>query len=315
MAMKHIAILALNNRLGASLISMLDIFSVAAEMSCLKISVVTTNGESIASRSGVNFPSDYKLTQAPDADAIIISSCINYKAQLEYQRDTILPWLHKQSQQGAIIGALNSGIVVLSMSGLLDNQKATSDWNACTRLQQVFPKVEFDPNQNLIASDKTVTSSGAYASESLSLYIIEKLLSPDIAEACIKELTLNTERRKKRRSNKITNRKHKDDRIHTAQNWIEENFNDEINLSQLAHMSNMSLRNFIRRFKDACGETPISYIQRLRIEEAKRLLQHTTLTVESISLKVGYQTESYFRQLFKRHTKLTPNQFRKNGHE
>lgn len=308
---KCIVLLALNPTMGSALITPLEVLTHGASLVPLKIITATLNGEPIVTRSGFTIEADCGLDAVHDCHGVMVTSCMHYDSGVEPLRDQVVPWLRRQYRSGVLVGALGSGIVTLAMSGVLARQQATAHWSAVSRLQQVFPDIQFAPEYSLLDQNNVFTSSGGYAGEVLSLYFLERLFGREAAERCAAELMLDMDRvRPGRAVDLLPLRRHQDERIHRVQTWLDRHFMEDVNLEWLAQRHHMSLRNFMRRFKDACGETPLGYLQRIRMEEAKRLLDHTSLSVEAIADKVGYQTESHFRRLFKRHTRLTPAQYR-----
>ena len=104
---------------------------------------------------------------------------------------------------------------------------------------------------------------------------------------------------------------HSDDYILTIQEWIEKNFNQNFNYDRLAHQSGMSRRTMERRFKNATGETPLTYQQSIRVEVAKRLLENESRSFDEITYQVGYEDSSIFRKIFSKQTGLVPTEYRK----
>lgn len=102
---------------------------------------------------------------------------------------------------------------------------------------------------------------------------------------------------------------HSDSRILTVQDWLEKHYQENISVKQLATLAGMSFRTFYRRFKAATGDTPLIYLQRLRIETAKRALETTLQSVEEVSYAVGYENSSFFRKLFKQYSGLSPKEY------
>jgi transcriptional regulator GlxA family with amidase domain len=103
---------------------------------------------------------------------------------------------------------------------------------------------------------------------------------------------------------------HNDETISKCQHWLQQNISQNISLEQMADYCAMSKRNFIRRFKKALNETPANYLQQIRIEAAKRLLENTHLRFEDIVNKVGYEDSGAFRRVFTKHTNLSPISYR-----
>lgn len=309
--MKHIALLVMNNNMGSSLIAPLEILSKAGERVALRISVVTPTGGPVVSRSGLSIEADCAIAQVGHADAIIVTSCPDAAALSQELCDDAIAWLVEQHRLGRLIGAIDSGIFMLGLSGFLDGKQAAADWHAVANLRDNFPLSTFSPEQNLVGNSAMVTGAGGYAGEDVALFVLDKLLGGDVARETARDLMINVSRAYQAHSDVMQRyRAHNDDRIMAVQAWLDLNYMHEISIESMARSNYMSSRNFVRRFKDACGESPLTYIQRLRVEQAKRLLEQTSMTVEEVSVKVGYQTESYFRKLFKRYTSKTPAQYR-----
>jgi transcriptional regulator GlxA family with amidase domain len=154
------------------------------------------------------------------------------------------------------------------------------------------------------------TSGGAFSSLNLVLYLIEKFYGPEIAIQLSKEFSIDMDR--------VTQayfavfqgqRNHTDDQIHKAQSFIEKNYNREISVEQIAMHTNMSKRNFIRRFKGATRNNPLEYLQRVKIESAKRNIEKGSRNINSIMYEAGYNDIKTFRSIFKRITGITPQDY------
>ena len=173
--MKHIVLLALNNQSGSALITPLEILSQVAESQDLKLTVATLSGGPVVSRSGLEIAADQPLAEVGSADAIMITSCLDYQSDPE-QQTAALCWLREQHRQGTLVGALGTGIVFMALSGLLENRTATADWQGVSRLREAFPDVDFDPRHTLIECDGLVSCAGGYAGDVLSLYMVEQVV-------------------------------------------------------------------------------------------------------------------------------------------
>ena len=152
---------------------------------------------------------------------------------------------------------------------------------------------------------------GVYASIDLALYIVEKLCGRDIAMGCAKSLVVHMPRTYQTSFAVLPfGRDHGDAVVRNSEDWLHNHFPDEIDLDQLAKDMALAPRTFLRRFKAATGETPLAYLQRLRTNAAKQMLEEDRMTIQEVSLAVGYEDVAFFRDLFKRHTGLAPGAYR-----
>jgi len=103
---------------------------------------------------------------------------------------------------------------------------------------------------------------------------------------------------------------HADDAITRVQQYMEKNYNKTITMTEMAGISSMSPRNLIRRFEQATSNTPLEYLQRFRIENAKKMLENKNDGIEQIAMKCGYEDMSFFRKVFKRHVGMTPREYK-----
>jgi transcriptional regulator GlxA family with amidase domain len=150
-----------------------------------------------------------------------------------------------------------------------------------------------------------------HAALDLSLYLVEKFCGHEIAMESSKALLIETPRAWQAGFAVIPLKtEHNDESISLAQDWLHQNFHRTFSLETPAKRAGMSLRNFIRRFKEATGDTPLIYLQKLRVAAAKRLLESNHRTMQEVSDAVGYQDVAFFRSLFQRHTGVSPSAYR-----
>ena len=150
-----------------------------------------------------------------------------------------------------------------------------------------------------------------HAALDLSLYLVEKFCGHEVAVQSAKALLIETPRAWQAGFAIVPLKtEHSDDSISSAQEWLHQNFHKTFPLEAPAGHVGMSLRNFVRRFKQATGDSPLMYLQKLRIAAAKRLLESDHRTVQEISEAVGYQDVAFFRNLFQRHTGVSPSAYR-----
>lgn len=227
--------------------------------------------------------------------------------------EALISWLKDCKDKGSAIASVCSGAFLLADTGMLDKRKATTHWQYAALFRQQFPKVDLQIESMLTHDGHLFCSGGAYAFQDLCLYLIETFFSRALAEACSKLLMIDLAARSQLTFAGLQALKgHNDEQVLSIQNWMESNLTSINSIEELAERFNMSSRNLVRRFKVATNETPSSYMQKLRIEKAKHLLQSSKQNIETIASQVGYLDQQYFRTLFKKLCGLTPNQFRQN---
>lgn len=276
-----------------------------------QVKVASIDGKPIRTRTGLVINPDISLKEASAADIVLVASCGEDIETAIKQNQAAIPWLVKQYEAGALLGSICSGLALLAETGLMDGRKAATHWGMRDEFQQRYPQIEIQGDDLYVDDGDIVTSGGGNAGSDLALHLVEKFCSCEKSKQCANALLLDTNRgSQKPYSGILHHRIHNDDKVQTIQNWLDENFHQEINLDELADNNHMSPRNFKRRFKLASGETPLGYLQKLRVEAAKKLLESSDSAVDQISLQVGYADHNHFRKLFKRHTTLTPSNYR-----
>lgn len=154
-------------------------------------------------------------------------------------------------------------------------------------------------------------SGGVYASIDLSLYLVEKFCGDEVALKCAKSLLVSMPRiRQSGYAVVPLSRPHSDDKIKEIEDYLRERFDRDASIDALADRIGMSPRNFIRRFKASTGRLPGAYIQTLRVSVAKELLEHGATSIQAVCSKAGYEDIAFFRSVFKRHTGMTPAEYR-----
>ena len=229
-----------------------------------------------------------------------------------HRETAMIKWIRRQYDNGADIASMCLGAFIFASTGLLDGKRATTHWMSATYFKQLFPKVKVEDDKIIIDEGRFYTSGAAFSFTTLMIYLIEKICGRDMALAASKVFIINVHD-SNQHSFSIFNlqRNHEDDVIARIQDHIEKNYYDELSLNDMAKRSNMSTRTFIRKFTQITGNTPLVYVQRVRMETAKRLLEKGRLTVEQVCVQVGYGDFGFFRNIFKRLTGVTPQEYKK----
>jgi len=224
----------------------------------------------------------------------------------------VVPWLRRCQKKGVAIASVCSGVGLVAAAGMLDGKRATTHWSLADRFREKYPKVRWMPELMVTEDGNFYCGGGVNAALDLSLYLVERFCGHDVAMQSAKALLIETPRAWQAGFGIVPLKtEHSDDAISKAQDWLHENFHRNFLLEDMAKRVGMSLRNFVRRFKDATGDSPSIYLQKLRIAAAKRLLESEHRTMQEVSDAVGYQDVAFFRELFHRHTGDSPSAYRR----
>lgn len=224
-------------------------------------------------------------------------------------------WLRRQHAGGATICSVCSGSILLAEAGLLHGREATTHWAYRDLFARRYPEVRLRMDSVLLGADgdsRVITAGGASSWEDLALYLIARFFGPAEAVRTAK-LFLFGDRSEGQLpyAAPARPRDHGDGAVHAAQLWIADNYALPRPVERMAGHAGLSLRTFKRRFAAATGMAPLAYVQALRIEEAKQLLERTDDGPEEIAAAVGYADPTFFRRLFKRIAGVTPARYRR----
>lgn len=222
-----------------------------------------------------------------------------------------VPWLRRWHKRGVPIASVCSGVGLVAETGLLDGKRATTHWALAERFRQKYPRVRWMPEFMVTEDRGLYCGGGVHAALDLSLYLVEKHCGHEVAVQIAKALLIETPRSRQSGFGIVPLKtEHNDEAISHAQEWLHENLHRGLPVGAAARRAGMSLRNFVRRFKQATGDSPLAYLQKVRVAAAKRLLESDHRTVQEISSAVGYQDAAFFRELFERQTGVSPSAYR-----
>lgn len=256
---------------------------------------------------------DAQLEEIEQTDLIIIPPLNRQQKEGVEKNRVLVEWLRtmRESQQ-VELGSVCTGAYFLAATGFLDGREASSHWAWIHELKQLYPKVNWVPECIITDTEGLYTSGGTFSSFNLILYLVEKFVSKEVAIRISKELEIDYGRSSQLPFMIFQNQKnHADQQVLAVQQFMESHYDCALRLEELAKRFGMSRRNLIRRFKAATGNTPRTYIQRVRIEEAKRLLESTENNISQAMFAVGYTDVNTFRDLFQRYTGFLPSQYRR----
>ncbi len=321
---EKIFLLATDSSSVVRLSGALDIFNVANVLSnilnpgedpAFECSVVSVDTGKLELCRGLRADLDIGIHPYEQADAIVATGFLyqsmDHLVEKLDQSKSAINWIRKQYENGALIGAGCSGTLLLAETGLLDGKTATTSWWANDFFKKRYPKTELLIDRLLVTDGRLYTGGSVTSYLNIILGLIEKFAGKELALSCSKMMLIDINRFSQAPFAMLQSiLDHSDDIVTKAQYWINEHLHEKIDLLNLAGHLGITYRTLIRRFKAATGETPVKYIQKTRIEAAKRLLETTELNLDSVMDRVGYFDPSSFSLLFKRLTQLTPREYR-----
>jgi transcriptional regulator GlxA family with amidase domain len=241
------------------------------------------------------------------ADLIIVPSLNhNYEAAIENNRK-LMHWLRERYNKGSEIASICTGAFLLAEAGLLHGKTCSTHWAASPDLRQRFPTVDIRTEKLITDQDGIYTNGGAYSFLNLMLYLVEKYYDRETAIFCSKVFQIEMDRQSQSSFIIFKGQKmHGDELVREAQAYIEGNTHEKISISDLSSKFPVTRRQFDRRFIRATGNTPLDYVQRVKMEVAKKELETTRKTISEVMYGVGYADEKAFRDVFRKVTGLTP---------
>lgn len=274
--------------------------------------IVAKSLEPIESSVGVKIVPQKTLC---DADVVIVPDVAvsaDFDPRGRWREE--VAWIRERYQCGAIVCSVCSGSLLLAEADLLGGELATTHWAANDFFRKYYPNVRLAPERILTTAgeaDRIVIGGGASAWEDLALYLVARFCGGEEAIR-ITKIFLFGDRTEGQLLYAGAQRaqRHDDAVIARSQAWIADNYDDEKPVATMVENSGLTSRTFSRRFRAATGYSPIDYVQTLRIEEAKHLLETSDLAIDTVSQEVGYADPTFFRRLFRRRTGVTPVRYR-----
>lgn len=320
--MKHISILVPKGQaVLSSIVGPFKVFSKVNEYLILNglrkdkmfdIQLVGITKETILYDGAFHIHPTKTINEIDKTDLIIIGT-INGDLKTEIANNyPFIPWmLEHRVKNKTEIASLCVSAFLLAETGLLDGKVCTTHWMSQEVFKQMYPKAKLLADKIITDDDGIYTSGGAYSFLNLILYLVEKYCGREVAIWCAKLFEVEINRDNQDHFTIFRGQKgHDDQTIQKAQQYIENNFGEKISVDHLAEMFAISRRNFVRRFKKATSNAPLEYIQRVKIEAAKKSLESSKENISEVMYSVGYNDNKAFRNIFRKYTGLSPLEYR-----
>lgn len=279
-----------------------------------EIQILSIDGKPVCSISGDRIGADAAIAASSPAQLIMVPglSVIDSEVLLAAlsRLQPVAHWLKVQYDAGSWIGASCTGVFLLADSGVLESRRATTTSWFAELFERRYPAVRLDQSGAIVTEERVACSGGALSYVDLTLYLIEHLATRELARACARYVVMDN-RRGARPPELIRHHARTYDPLVTkADRWMRTNLRRDIQVKDVAAHVAVSVRTLTRRFKESTGAGPQEYLQQLRLEASKALLANSRLNIDQILDRIGYQDDSAFRRLFKRHTNLSPREYR-----
>jgi transcriptional regulator GlxA family with amidase domain len=320
----HVSLVALPEASVSTLAGILDVLNApallglvgAGERAPFRIEVVGEEKGPITLASGVPFEVTRALEEVESTDIVIVPSVVlPREGWRRGSHDPLVRWAQRMHERGAMLCSACSGIFLLAETGLFDGKDATVHFWYAQAFRALYPEVSIHPERVLVVSglrEELVCSGASTSWHDLVLYLTARHAGATTAQELARMFALQWHQDGLAPFIVFEGRSdHGDQDILAAQQWLRTHFSVANPVEEMIKRSKLAERTFKRRFASATGLTPIAYIQRLRIEDAKRRLERTDAPVDEISWRVGYEDPAFFRRLFKRTTGMAPGAYRR----
>lgn len=310
--MTKVTLLALNDAATPTIIGPMDFFSSHGGNNAagktlqphFEVEIVTTNGLPVRCLNGVLIQPHRSMLEVEKTDVIIVSS-IRHIEQTMAGEGGAVAWLKAHYDNGACLAALDSGAFLLAETGLLNGKEATTNRESLGAFRRRYPGVLLKPKRPITDQNRILCAGSANSSFDLVVYLTMKNYGLEVALELAKTHGYDADA--------VLQAPYSENPVRVSQEWMKNNYSQPINMEQLAKMCGMSRRTFERHFKNVTKGTPLQYLQRVRVQEAKRMLEAGKRTFQEITYRVGYEDSCYFRRLFEKLTGLSPGACSKRG--
>jgi transcriptional regulator GlxA family with amidase domain len=312
--MKQVAILVLNNAVSASIADpcilfngVNDFLQSAGKPPAFKVQLAGLT-KAVKLHNGVfTVNTDILLKDLKKTDIVIIPALGGEMGTALKKNEAFIPWIIKQYKKGADVASLCVGAFLLASTGLLNGKECSTHWIMANRFREMFPEVTLVDGRIVTEQNGLYSSGGATSYWNLLLHLVEKYAGREMAIMASKVYALEIDRKSQSPFIMFNGQKeHVDEPIKEAQNYIESKISERISVGELAGRFAIGRRHFERRFKKATNNTPVEYIQRVKIEAAKKHFETSRKNVNEVMYDVGYSDTKAFRTMFKKITGLSP---------
>ncbi|MFJ2114227.1 MULTISPECIES: GlxA family transcriptional regulator [unclassified Streptomyces] len=274
-----------------------------------RVRTASADGAPVRSGSGLTLVPDTALDDAADPDILLVPG----GGGTRHPDPRLVDWLRERAPRAERLVSVCTGALLLAVAGLLDGHRATTHWIATDQLARDFPEVEVEPDPIYVRDGRISTSAGVTSGIDLALALVEEDLGRDVALAVARHLVVFLRRPgdQAQFSAQRAARTAVSEPLREVQTWISEHPGDDLSVESLALRARLSPRHFARAFRSETGTTPGRYVEHVRLEHARRLLEDSADGVEKISRASGYGTPEAMRRAFVKALGTPPAEYRR----
>lgn len=251
------------------------------------------------------------LSDSATYDLVIIPALFGNMREAIKLNERMVPWIQAQHEKGSSVASLCVGAFLLGATGLLNGKKCSTHWGFYQEFRELYPEVTIVDGSIITEEGSVYSSGGANSYWNLLLYLVEKYVGRDLAILASKYFAIDIDRDSQAAFALFQGQKdHGDAAVLEAQQIIEKNVGEKLSVDELADKVAIGRRSFERRFKAATNNSVLEYMQRVRIESAKRQFESSRKNINEVMYEVGYTDTKAFRTTFKKITGLTPVEYR-----
>jgi transcriptional regulator GlxA family with amidase domain len=276
-----------------------------------KVRVVgaSTDG-SVTMSNGVGLKVEPLPEPIPRHDTLVVAGGVGARAAVD--DEAVVDWIARASRKARRTTSVCTGAYLLAAAGLLDNRRATTHWAFCDGLAQRYEQVQVDPDPVFVRDGNVWTSAGVTAGMDLALALVEEDLGPEVALAVARMLVVFLKRPggQSQFSGALAAQQAARPALRELQAWIAGHLDADLSVAALARQANMSERSFTRAFRREIGQTPAAYVEGLRIERARALLEDGAPSLEAVAQSAGFASAEVLRRAFHRRVGVSPGDYR-----
>ena len=278
--------------------------------------IVAARAGPLTLANGVTIVPDATLDAAPLPQLVCVPELlIAPSTALENRYADEVEWLKRCYAAGAVIAAACSGSLLLAEAGLLEGESATTHWAYCDVLAERYPGIKVQRQRSLVAAgegQRLIMAGGGSSWLDLGLFLIARFAGVDVAMQLARLYLIDWHHAGQQPFARLAATRQTDDAVITrCQIWAAHHYASTSPVAAMADVAGLSERALTRRFQKATGMTPLQYVQSIRIEEAKQMLESSEADLETIAQELGYEDPRFLQRLFKREVRLTPAQYRR----
>lgn len=279
---------------------------------CYEVLIIGLTRRAFVAESGIVFQPTVTIEKAPKLDTLIIPGGSGLRRP-EINRK-VVQWVSRRAKSTRRIASVCTGIYGLAATGLLDGRSVTTHWRFAADVAKRFPKVKMAANSLFVKDGQFYTSAGVTSGIDLALALIEEDFGPRVALAVAREMVVYLKRSggQEQYSEPLQFQTNSSDRFAELVVWMTNNPTEEMSVETLARRASLSPRQFFRRFKDQFGSSPATFVETLRLNEARRRLSGGESSIEGVAQSVGFNGADSFRRAFERRFRVTPSKYRRS---